>query len=82
MRCRTAFLSVAALFLTACATIPPQPNRQCHFKIVPVEVTLPTIGPPPLQQIIADKYAAGGTPTFLLMSGGSEHGAFGAGILS
>jgi len=82
MRFRTAFLSVAALFITACATIPPQPNRQCNFKIVPVEVTLPTIGPPPLQQIIADKYNAGGTPTFLLMSGGSEHGAFGAGILS
>ena len=83
MRLRSVIAILAALLLAGCMSVRPEPNRQCNFKIVPVEVPLHGLGPAPLEQIIRAKYASGGPPpNFLLMSGGSEHGSFGAGVLS
>lgn len=77
-----AFVSSIA-FLSGCA-VTPVPNRTCAFKLVPFDVGLPElIGVPTLEEVIADAYSRSSSPPdFLFMSGGSEHGSFGAGVLS
>ena len=76
-----AFL-VLAWLVGGCA-VAPLPNRQCNFKLVQFEVDVPAglSEVPTLPEIIGNAYAQGRTPTFLLLSGGSEHGAFGAGAI-
>ena len=75
-------LAILSLLLVGACAVSPVPSRQCHFAIVPLEVELPAFRAPPLEQIVRQTYASGASPDFLLMSGGSEHGSFGAGVLS
>ncbi|MBD3773455.1 MAG: patatin-like phospholipase family protein [Rhodobacteraceae bacterium] len=68
-------------------------NKMCNFVTIPIEVAAPPVATPPApfsplaKQIDAsltefDKANhTGATPVVLALSGGSEHGAFGAGVL-
>ncbi|MCP5397070.1 MAG: patatin-like phospholipase family protein [Sphingomonadaceae bacterium] len=68
-------------------------NQMCNFVTIPIEVAAPPIATPPApfsplaKQIDASLTTydstdhAGAPPLVLTLSGGSEHGAFGAGVL-
>lgn len=82
MRIRNLLIAAIACLTAGCA-VEPLPNHQCRFKLVQFEVEVPAglSDVPTLPEIIGKAYEGGATPNFLLLSGGSEHGAFGAGAI-
>lgn len=76
--CRSMLLLLLATVTAACATVPREVARAdyCMFDMHRAEVPLPPAG---LSPLFADAKPAN---ALLLLSGGSQHGAFGAGVLA
>ncbi|MGJ3627126.1 patatin-like phospholipase family protein [Sphingomonas sp. MMS24-JH45] len=75
---RLLVLCVAAAFTASCATLPPVVTKanSCNFKLAKAEVKAPPLPRSPFLESRQPDNA------MLLLSGGSQHGAFGAGLLA
>ena len=92
-----AIVGACILLVAGCAINPPPapaPTARCNFVTYEVSAEIPDPSlqsrpgtPPPLHQLIDDRLRAAAAapgaapPAMLFMSGGSQHGAFGAGVL-
>ncbi len=76
---RLALIPTGALCLSACAITPPVTanTAMCGFPLTTEEVAQPPVAPP--DRLLLEREPANAQ---LLISGGSQHGAFGAGVLA